>query len=351
MQTLTQAVTTAKTIKELHKDFCFKAQDTRTELLNKDYFTTWARENITLPDCEANCKRFVFKPFGSEVMTPRDTLLIPTHLNSLVFSGAIQPEITKISPRRYRLSFTHHGSRKDFNDLVSYNAALEAFKQFKLSEVLAFCNRLKTDYEKSFIPKLIKQFIGPEYLEGDIQNKGHFFPTKEQGRQSWQYTCWLGLMSSVNKATDENNIRQTLDGKFISSQLLDYQRFYPLINQVKSRCFFEKPLLVVNFFDDIFINSTSLVYLPKRFIKNYEEYQTAEIKKFDSSKDNKYRVQVRDHLGVNKHLGYFPTLEEAREAYRVFKLNVVKELFNYYRPHICPDFCSRFQQHLENLAT
>lgn len=349
MQTLTQAVTTAKTVKELHKDFCFKAQDTRTELLNKDYFTTWVRENITLPDCEANCKRFVFKTFGSEVMTPRDTLLIPTHLNSLVFSGAIQPEITKISPRRYRLSFTQHGSRKDFNDLISYNAALEAFKQFKLSEVLAFCNRLKTDYEKSFIPKLIKQFIGPEYLEGDIQNKGHFFPTVEDGKRAWQYTCWLDLMSSVNKTTGDNNIRQTLDGKFISSQLLDYQRFYPLINQVKSRCSFEKPLLVVNFFDDIFINSTSLVYLPKRFIKNYGEYQTWSKRVF-TVVGGKHQVQVRNHTGLTKYVGLFPTLEEAREAYRVFKLNVVKELFNYYRPHICPDFCLRFNDHLTDLG-
>ena len=221
--------------------------------------------------------------------------------------------------------------------------AFAIVKLFEKQELFETYLSLTCEQKKLVLENLQEVFEAP---------KGKtVYPTKEDGKRTWQYTCWLRLTKSVDKNLQTKNMAKTFEGKLIFAELLDYQRLYPLITNLKEKSQQPDWLLVVNFFDDIFINSTSLVYLPKRLIKNYEEYQAVNRQKFSGGVNNKYKVQTRDHLGVNKHLGYFTTLEEAREAYRAFKLNVVKELFNHYRPHICPDFCIRFQQHLENLAT
>ncbi len=67
------------------------------------------------------------------------------------------------------------------------------------------------------------------------------------------------------------------------------------------------------------------------------------------TQDQQYRAQCQDGLGWRIHLGCFTTPEDAFQAYKVFKEDLIKQLANEYRDVIDPRVYNALMQYEVNI--
>lgn len=345
--TLVQVVKTTKILQKLFDSFSKSAKEDSGDLLNQNYFNHWVSNNLTLPSSVLSADDYSFRSLPSaSPLTTASTVLMPLALEGLL-SGKVKPDITKTKSKTYTLTFLYNHTKQIFEHLDSPAEAVQTFEKFKKTETVSFYLGLTTLHEQ----KLFRYLLDPVYVSGDVNNSGQIYPSREEGRLLWQYNVWVRLTAGLRGEgiESENNLGlRTTNGKFVHCDLLDYQRFYPLISRIRSLTDVRDAVLVHDFFNDGFINADSLFYLPKRLIQNYAELNALNSRVFNLTTTG-YRTLSTNHLGINKHLGTFKTLEEARETYRTFKFKVVVEVFNIYRGFLPFHFCERFDKHLNFL--
>jgi len=345
--TLVQVVKTTKILQKLFDSFSKSAKEDSGDLLNQNYFNHWVSNNLTLPSSVLSTDDYSFRSLPSaSPLTTASTVLMPLALEGLL-SGKVKPEITKTKSKTYTLAFLYNHTKQIFEHLDSPAEAVHTFEKFKKTETVNFYLGLTTLHEQ----KLFRYLLDPVYVSGAVNNSGQVYPSREDGRKTWQYNAWVRLTAGLrgDGVESENNLGlRTTNGKFVHSDLLDYQRFYPLISRIRSLTDVRDAVLVHDFFNDGFINADSLFYLPKRLVQNYAELNALNSRVFNLTPTG-YRTLSTNHLGINKHLGTFKTLEEARETYRTFKFKVVVEVFNIYRGFLPFHFCERFDKHLNFL--
>jgi len=181
-----------------------------------------------------------------------------------------------------------------------------------------------------------------------VTNMLEKFPKRIAGKKTWQYTAWLRLTAGLKAEGIDSETYvgiRTTSGKFVHSDLLDYQKFYPLISHIRGLTDIKDAVLVHDFFNDGFINSDSLFYLPKRLIQNYSELK---VKTINPAPNGSYRVMSRNLSGCKVHIGVFKTLEEAQEVSFKHKASVLRELFNIYQDFLPAHFCDRFKAEVLN---
>lgn len=174
------------------------------------------------------------------------------------------------------------------------------------------------------------------------------FPKRVAGKQTWQYTAWLRLTAGLKAEgiSSEHSIGiRTAKGKFVHSDLLDYQKFYPLISHIRGLTDIKDAVLVHDFFNDGFINSDNLFYLPKRLVQTYQELKVLNSLK---STSGSYYLTGKNLSGTKVYLGAFKTLEEAQEVSFKHKASVLRELFNIYQGFLPAHFCDRFKAEVLN---
>jgi len=342
--TLVQVVKTTKILQKLFDSFSKSAKEDSGDLLNQNYFNHWVSNNLTLPSSVLSADDYSFRSLPSaSPLTTASTVLMPLALEGLL-SGKVKPEITKTKSKTYTLAFLYNHTKQIFEHLDSPAEAVQTFEKFKKTETVNFYLGLTTLHEQ----KLFRYLLDPVYVSGAVNNSGQVYPSREDGRKTWQYNAWVRLTAGLrgDGVESENNLGlRTTNGKFVHSDLLDYQRFYPLISRIRSLTDVRDAVLVHDFFNDGFINADSLFYLPKRLIQNYQEWGSTQ--SFQPVCDA-YPVVARNLDGVNKHLGTFKTLPEAQEAYRSFKSKVIIDLFDIYKGFLPAHFCSRFEKEILN---
>lgn len=345
--TLVQVVKTTKILQKLFDSFSKSAKEDSGDLLNQNYFNHWVSNNLTLPSSALSTDDYSFRSLPSaSPLTTASTVLMPLALEGLL-SGKVKPDITKTKSKTYTLAFLYNHTKQIFEHLDSPAEAVQTFEKFKKTETVNFYLGLTTLHEQ----KLFRYLLDPVYVSGDVNNSGQVYPSREDGKLLWQYIVWVKLvkgLKSENLGSENHLGLRTTNGKFVHSDLLDYQRFYPLISRIRGLTDVRDAVLVNDFFNDGFINADSLFYLPKRLFQNYKELNLVSSMLFNLTTTG-YRVRAADAFGLNKHLGTFKTLEEAREAYRTFKFKVVVEVFNIYRGFLPFHFCERFNKHLNFL--
>lgn len=181
-------------------------------------------------------------------------------------------------------------------------------------------------------------------------NKSQKFPSRENGKKTWQYHTWVRLLTHLENEgfQDSDTADFTAEEvKLTHSDLLDYQRFYPIITSLKDATGVEGSVFVFNFFGDTFVSPYNIFYLPKRLVQNYQELSTINSMLFNLTTTG-YRVRAVNAFGLNKHLGTFKTLPEAQEAYRSFKSKVIIDIFDIYKGFLPAHFCSRFEKEILN---
>lgn len=179
-------------------------------------------------------------------------------------------------------------------------------------------------------------------------NKPQKFPSRANGRLLWQYPTWVRLLTHLENEgfQDSDTADFTAEEvKLTHSDLLDYQRFYPIITSLKDATGVEGSVFVFNFFEDTFVSPYNIFYLPKRLIQNYQEWGSAQ--RFQVVGES-YRVVTNNIFGTRVTVGTFKTLPEAQEAYRSFKSKVIIDLFDIYKGFLPPHFCSRFEKEILN---
>lgn len=344
--TLVQVVKTTKILQKLFDSFSKSAKEDSGDLLNQNYFNHWVSNNLTLPSSVLSADDYSFRSLPSaSPLTTASTVLMPLALEGLL-SGKVKPDITKTKSKTYTLAFLYNHTKQIFEHLDSPAEAVQTFEKFKKTETVNFYLGLTTLHEQ----KLFRYLLDPVYISGDVNNSGQVYPSREEGRLLWQYVVWTKLVRDLKrqKPESENNLGlRTTNGKFVHSDLLDYQRFYPLISRIRGLTDVRDAVLVHDFFNDGFINADSLFYLPKRLVQNYQELSTINSMLFNLTTTG-YRVRAVNAFGLNKHLGTFKTLPEAQEAYRSFKSKVIIDLFDIYKGFLPAHFCSRFEKEILN---
>lgn len=342
--TLVQVVKTTKILQKLFDSFSKSAKEDSGDLLNQNYFNHWVSNNLTLPSSVLSTDDYSFRSLPSaSPLTTASTVLMPLALEGLL-SGKVKPEITKTKSKTYTLTFLYNHTKQIFEHLDSPAEAVQTFEKFKKTETVNFYLGLTTLHEQ----KLFRYLLDPVYISGDVNNSGQVYPSREEGRLLWQYVVWTKLVRDLKrqKPESENNLGlRTTNGKFVHSDLLDYQRFYPLISRIRGLTDVRDAVLVHDFFNDGFINADSLFYLPKRLIQNYQEWGSAQ--SFQLVGES-YRVVTHNIFGTRVTVGTFKTLPEAQEAYRSFKSKVIIDIFDIYKGFLPAHFCSRFEKEILN---
>lgn len=201
-----------------------------------------------------------------------------------------------------------------------------------------------------------QQAIFLDYLREPLDPFSDKYPEKNAGEYTWQFKTWKTLVAYLKEDAifDSHFTIKTKQGYVVHPYFLNYQRFYPIITEVAETRKFTNPVLVTNFFEDPFITSTTLVYLPRKLVDEYDRYLESSKVKFDVS-GGLYQVKATNRFGARVKVGAFSTEEEARKAYKAFKLETLTQIFKEYDTYlpnrINPDFCSRFQKHLETITT
>lgn len=342
--TLGQVVKTTKILEKLFDSFSKTAKDSKTDLLNQNYFNAWAAQNLTLPKSVLSADHYSFMAVPpTSPITATSAVLMPLALEGLL-TGKTKPEIIKKKNKTYTLTFIYNQNRETFDNLSGNAEAIKIFENFKKTESLNFYLGLTTNHER----KLFSYLIDPVYIMGEITNDAKIYPTREAGKKTWQYIAWLKLMADIKAEgiSSEHSIGiRTAKGKFVHHDLLNYQRFYFLISQIRSKTDVRDAILVKDFFNDGFINSDNLFYLPKRLVQTYQELRGSQsFQKLGES----YRAVAGDVNGRRVTIGTFKTLEEASNSYKEFKLTVLTELFNIYQGFLPTHFCDRFKAEVLN---
>ena len=342
--TLGQVVKTTKILEKLFDSFSKTAKDSKTDLLNQNYFNAWAAQNLTLPKSVLSADHYSFMAVPpTSPITATSVVLMPLALEGLL-TGKTKPEIIKKKNKTYTLTFIYNQHRETFDNLSGNAEAIQIFENFKKTEALNFYLTLTTNHER----KLFSYLIDPVYIVGEVTNDAKIYPTREAGKKTWQYTAWLKLMADIKAEgiSSEHSIGiRTAKGKFVHHDLLNYQRFYFLISQIRSKTDVRDAILVKDFFNDGFINSDNLFYLPKRLVQTYQESKVLNSLK---STSGSYYLTGKNLSGTKVYLGAFKTLDEAQEVSFKHKSSVLRELFNIYQDFLPAHFCDRFKAEVLN---
>jgi len=343
--TLGQVVKTTKILEKLFDSFSKTAKDSKTDLLNQNYFNAWAAQNLTLPKSVLSADHYSFMAVPpTSPITAISAVLMPLALEGLL-TGKTKPEIIKKKNKTYTLTFIYEGGRQVFDNLDNYAEAVHTFEKFKKTESLNFYLGLTTLHEQ----KLFRYLIDPAYVVGEVTNDAKIYPAREAGKKTWQYNAWLRLTAGLKAEGIDSETYvglRTTSGKFVHSDLLDYQKFYPLISHIRGLTDIKDAVLVHDFFNDGFINGDSLFYLPKRLIQNYSELK---VKTINPAPNGSYRVVSRNLSGCKVHIGVFKTFVEAEKTLIKYKITVLEEVFNTYRGFLPAHFCERFDRQLRFL--
>ena len=222
-------ISEAKTKEKLYPLFCnvFKNQDQTYYLFHKIYFDAWVLKNVTLPPNHIACDSYTFitLPVQNSLKQGKP-LLVPLYTLGLI-QDTLEATYTK-NPKTglVSLSFIYKLSRHTYEGFTSLYEAETAFTNFKKLEFIKYYLTLQTDYERD----LLNPYISSDFKGLGNPNKATH--TRVGGSNTWQYTAWRKLLSSL-RSQDYLPLGSCLNiiqvQKLMHSALLSFDYFVDIL--------------------------------------------------------------------------------------------------------------------------
>jgi hypothetical protein len=169
-----------------------------------------------------------------------------------------------------------------------------------------------------------------------IYNRGEY-KAKENGKHTNEYACWHSMLQRCYDPKYQAKY-PTYIGCTVYDEWLYFQNFAEWYNEN----YYEIPLLGKSQIDkDILVKGNKIyspdtcVFVPGRvnslFIKCDAARGEFPIGVYYAKRAKKFHARIRYGDGKNHHLGYFTSVEEAFEVYKVAKEKYIKEVAETYR--------------------
>ncbi|STO12725.1 AP2 domain [[Flavobacterium] thermophilum] len=236
-----------------------------------------------------------------------------------------------VNLREERLGQVNKNNYGSLMEVVEYNSATDIWVKFEKG------NHVHTNW-KAFCKGDVKSVYDKTVYGIGYIGEGVYKPY-ENGKPSPQYSTWTGMLERCY--SDKLYKRYpTYMGCSVAEEWHNFQNFSKWYDENYYEVDDEKMELD----KDILLKGNKTyspdycVFVPKRinllFVKKDELRGDLPIGVCFYKRDKKYQANCKDEKGNNVYLGRYNTPEEAFEAYKKFKENIIKKVAEEYKDRI-----------------